>query len=278
MSLRYPRELNPSSVDYVVFTPEEYRTNKSYKGQEAGFSSAPAAGQSILLYMPNSTPAMGNENMWDRKNEPGPLGDLKRNLLSATTSIAMNAGTGEGGDLIDGFKAQMEDVKSKGGQAARQVGLNMVGAQANYSGSALLALQRGQVYNPNVELLYQGPNLRRFSFDYTFIPKSPFETADINSIIMAFKKSSAPSASGGMLKVPNVWRVTYMSKGGQNPYMNAFKKAALTGVTVVHNQGTDMHTAFADGMPITTQIQLQFMEVDIILSDDHDSSGSLQGY
>ena len=281
MSLRYPSDLNPSVVDYVVFSPEEYRTNQSYPGQESNFGSAPSSGQSIVLYMPNSTPAVGNENSWQAKGDEGPLGQLKRNVAMGAASVAMNVGTEAGGGisgLTEGLKAQMEEAKAKGGGAARQAAVNAIGGTFGYSGSALLALQRGQIYNPNIELLYQGPNLRSFNFDYTFVPKSPGETAAINSIILEFKKASSAQASGGMLKVPNVWRVTYMTRGVQNPYMNAFKKAALLGVTVQHNNGTDMHHSFGDGMPVVTSLQLQFQEVDIILRDDHDSSGSLQGY
>ena len=281
MSLRYPSELNPSVVDYVVFTPEEYRTNNSYAGQSSGFAGAPSSGQSIVLYMPNSTPAVGNENSWGAKGDPGPLGELKRNALISISAGALTAGTEEGGGisgLTENLKKQLEEAKAKGGPAARQAALNAVGGQFGYTGSALLALQRGEIYNPNIELLYQGPALRSFNFDYTFVPKTPSETASINQIIMAFKKASSAQANGGMLKVPNVWRVTYMTRGSQNPYMNAFKKAALLGVTVQHNNGTDMHHSFPDGMPVVTSLQLQFQEVDIILKDDHDASGSLQGY
>ena len=98
---------------------------------------------------------------------------------------------------------------------------------------------------------------------------------------MTFKKMSAPSeqGNGGMFEVPYIWQVQYMSaKGTKNVHMNAFKRAALSNITVQANPSSDMHAAFSDGMPVTTSLGLVFQEVDIITREDHDSAGTLQGY
>ena len=100
----------------------------------------------------------------------------------------------------------------------------------------------------------------------------------MNRIIMEFKKWSSPKDNGAMFEVPCVWEVTYMSGGAKNKMMNAFKRSVLHTITVQANTSSDMHVAFADGMPITTTISLQFQEVDIITRQDHASSGTLQGY
>ncbi len=271
--LKYPQELNEGQVDYVTFTPHEYRSNRS---GETG----PQTGSTIILYMPNSTPAVLNAQSYGAQTFEGVIGttgaDIATRLAGGIESAGFNMESANAG--IDAIKKQFEEVKSNAGPLARQAGTRLLAQIYGRSPNNITVMQRGQIYNPNVELLYEAPNLRTFNFDFIFSPKSEDEASIVNNIIKEFKVWSSPEENGGMFKVPCVWEVTYMTGSEQNKNMNAFKKAALTGVTVVHNQGTDMHTAFADGMPITTQIQLQFMEVDIILSDDHDSSGSLQGY
>lgn len=273
MTLRYPSQLNEAATDYVVFSSEEYRSNSSTEG------SPPAIGDSIILYMPNSTPALGNENSWGGMPFEGPLGAIKRDLMGAAAQATSEIGKSGGMSAIkDDITKKFEARKGDAVPAARQGALNAIGGTFGFNPNAILAIQRGEIYNPNIELVYQGPNLRSFAFDYNFIPKSAAETNAINSIIMTFKKNSAPTQSGGMLKVPKVWNIKYMTGGAQNRYMNAFKKCALMGVAVQYNAGSDMHQTFVDGMPVTTSLQLSFQEVDIILSGDHDEAGTAQGY
>ena len=261
----------------MIFTPEEYRSNSG-----GGGAGPPAVGAAIVLYMPNSTPAVGNEQSWNTNTFEGPLGAIKRDL--ATAAVEASQELGSGGDLglsaiKDDLAAKFEARRGEAGGAIRQAGVNAVASFAGANANALMAIQRGEIYNPNVELTYQGPGMRSFSFDYNFIPKNPAETNAVSNIIMTFKKMSAPKDLGsGMLKVPYVWNIKYMSRGGQNPYMHAFKKSALLSVVVQYNAGSDMHQSFVDGMPVTTTLQLTFQEVDIILRDDHDASGSLHGY
>ena len=141
----------------------------------------------------------------------------------------------------------------------------------------ILALSRGQVYNPNVELLYQQPQFRQFSFNFDFVPKNPGDSIAMNNIILNFKKWSAPKdLQNGMFEVPYVWQIKYYSNGQENSYMNKFKPAACMNVSVVANQATDMHVSHVDGVPVQTSIGLFFKETDIILRDDHQAG--TQGY
>ena len=259
----------------MLFTPEEYRSNNA-----GGAAGPPAQGSPILLYMPNSTPAVGNEQSWNTTTFEGPLGAIKRDLALGAVNIAQEIGNeGSMSQIKDDLTAKFKARRGEAGTAVRQAGVNAVASFAGTNANALMAIQRGEIFNPNVELTYQGPGMRSFSFDYNFNPKNPAETNSVSEIIMAFKKNSAPKDLGnGMLKVPYVWNIKYMSGGGQNTYMHSFKKSALLSVVVQYNAGSDMHQTFVDGMPVTTTLQLTFQEVDIILQDDHDESGSLHGY
>ena len=55
--MRYPLELNQIDTDYVTFSHHEYASN-------ASGASPPAAGAPIVLYMPNTTPTMGQQQNW----------------------------------------------------------------------------------------------------------------------------------------------------------------------------------------------------------------------
>ena len=280
--LKYPLEIQ-SGQDFVVFTHEPYRTNRAIPGQQEGFEgggSVPPAG-GVILYMPNSTPAVSNQNSWKQQNFVGPLGQVTQGLGVGLAAGAMNIGEkGMGVDeAIKGFQDQLENVKAKGGAAARQFVLGEIARTFNLSGAgALTALQRGEVYNPNVELLYEAPQLRGFSMDFIFIPKNRIEAEMMSKIILEFKLFSSPEANDGpMMTIPHVWRVTYKSGVGNDKFMNKFKKAALTTVSIQHNPGTDMHATFSDGTPLVTAMSLGFQEVDIITRRDHSIAGG-QGF
>lgn len=273
MTLRYPEELNTGDVDYVIFTAHKYVTN-------AAGANGPATGSPVILYMPTSSPAMSNPNGWGRKNFEGPLGALVRDVASEGAGMVDDVFREGGGQKsIDGFKSAFSSAAKNAGGAARQLGVGAVASVAQMEPNQLLAISRGKIYNPNVELLYKGPELRGFTFNYTFVPKSAGEAATVNSIIKEFKVQSSPSDTGdGMYELPSVYQVQYMSRGGVNPNMNQFKRAALTDITVQANPGLPMHMSFENGMPVLTQISLSFTEVDVITKQDQMSSSSAIGY
>ena len=283
--LRYPTEIGGSAApDYVEFVPTEYRSNspKGFQGNRgAAGAGAPAraTAQAVILYMPNSTPGVGNSQQWGDVNFIGPVGEVMRDLGMGAANIAYT----EGGvsDFVDTFKQELtklRDTTDVGG-VLRQGALEFAAAATKSSASQLMALAKGQVYNPNVELLYKMPGMRSFNFNFSFVPKNAAEARKVNEIIRNFKIWSAPQAlKSGMFEVPHVWQVKYKTAGGRdNPNMNKFKKAACVGVTVQANPQTTMHVAHEDGMPIETIMSLNFREVDIITRQDHrDAQG--QGY
>ena len=290
MTFRYPQEAGANGADTVVFTHEEYRNNRGGGAGGANAGPPPAGGGAITLYMPNSTPAPMNGQNWGSKSFEGPLNQLISNAGIAGANLVQNA---KGSDFTstDGLRNLGSQVGSAAGGLVKE-GMSNAGAIGKQglteliakattfdSASQLMAMSRGEIYNPNVELLYRGAGLRTFAFNYTFVPKNELEARQVNSIIMEFKKFSAPEETqSGMFKVPHVWNVTYMTGGAKNPNMNAFKKAALTGVSVAHNPGLDMHMTFPNGMPVVTSMSLSFQEVDIITRNDHDESGSNVGF
>ena len=287
MTLKYPQQIMEGMTDYIIFSAHEYRTNQAIGGQAtAGGGLGPAVGEQIILYMP-SAPAVRSGQNWAGKRFDGPLGELVKEAASRAAGEINTAnfsnfeegiatGKRASDSVVDMFKSSM----AKGGPAARQLGTNLVAGAANMTANQLTAMQRGEIYNPNIELLYDGPGLRGFNFNFNFVPKSAAEAQMVNQIILEFKKWSAPELNEEtrMLKVPCVWSVSYMTGGGKNKNMNAFKRAAMTDITVQSNAGLNMHMSFPDGMPISTSLAMSFQEVDIITRNDHLNGSSNVGF
>ena len=259
--MKYPSE---GQGDFVQFGHQKY----SAKGGGGG-------GGGITLYIPNQAPPVTSSQNWAAQDFKGPLGQARlsaaKNVGSAILA-APNIDKKSISDMVGNFTSDVE--KGGGfGEAARQGGLEAVAGLAGVgSASNLLALQNGEVYNPNTELIYQNPQFRSFSFDFTFIPKNEGDAQAACQIIKEFKTYSAPEVKQkGRLEIPHVWSIRY-----SNQYMGKFKQCALLGVTVQYNPGLSQHVTFPSGMPIVTALNLQFQEVEYVFRKDHQQG--LVGY
>lgn len=281
--LKYPLTLNENDTDYVTFSHRKYRPNRVPGGASGEVLGAapPNTSNRITLYMPNSTPVSNYGNAWNNQNFAGPLGDLRRN---AATTLGKGLDDLTSVKGIDDVKEAVKKLGSNSGKTvadaidntpgiAKQIGAEIIGRALVGSGNNLLALTTGKIYNPNVELLYQGPQLRQFSFDFLFVPRSQLEADMVSMIIKEFKVWSAPGDPGeeGYLCVPDVWDISYGGKVVGK--MNKFKPCALTSISVQDNAGETLHTTFTDGTPTSTSIKMTFSEVDILTRKDHEEAG-----
>lgn len=268
MTLTYPMGGALAGNDYVFFQHFEYASNRS------GRANPPSTGAQIQLYMPTNTANVSNQNKWGHKSMgEGALGGFYLDLAHTAGAENPDSAMRQIQEIL-GDKTRGIDFKGIG----YQLGITAAAGMLNMSPSAVTQMGQGKVFNPNIELLYEAPAPRSFGFDFTFIPRNAAEAAVVNKIILEFKKWSSPAgdSGGAMYKVPQIWQCTYVS-GGRTDVMNRFKPAALSGISVVANPNANMHATYTDGMPIETAIKLTFMEVDVILREDHEAVGG-QGY
>jgi len=147
--------------------------------------------------------------------------------------------------------------------AGQAVGANVVGRST------------GQVLNKNLELLFKGPKLRQFSFNFTFTPRSDTEAATVKEIIRFFKRSMAPQVAPErlFLYTPDIFQLEYIhNSGGPHPYLNRFKPCALTNFSVNYTPGNSYMT-YKDGSMTQYQIAMTFSELEPIYQNDHDVAG-----
>jgi len=150
---------------------------------------------------------------------------------------------------------------------------------SNVSLSSILARSGGKVINPNKELLFQGPTLREFSFNFPIMPTSPEEGKQVKEIIQLFKKHSAPkreSKGDFFLSSPDLFELSYLYKGGSHPFLNKFKYCALKSVNVNYT-GSSVYSTYEDGTPTHMTLGLTFGEVEPIFAEDFDGDTTV-GY
>lgn len=135
--------------------------------------------------------------------------------------------------------------------------------------------ETGKILNPNLELLFQGPELRSFNFNFQLSARSSEEAKNIKKIIRFFKKNMAVRRGDSdiYLKSPNIFKITYSQKES----LHKFKTCALRAFNVDYTPlGTYM--TFEDGTMVSYNISMQFQELlPIIGDDDYDSENEI-GY
>ena len=65
----------------------------------------------------------------------------------------------------------------------------------NLTASQLLARQTGNILNPNMELLFNGVNIRSFKFSFKMTPRNEKEAKEITQIIRKLKQNMSPSGA-----------------------------------------------------------------------------------
>lgn len=126
----------------------------------------------------------------------------------------------------------------------------------------------GGILNPNVELLFSGPTLRPFSFDFRMSPRGEQEAKSVKSIIRFFKKNMAPKRQDGnlFLKAPNTFLIKYQGVGEQG--LNKIKECALIDCRVNYTpQGSYM--TYEDGTMVSYFMSLTFSEIEPVYDVDY---------
>ena len=92
------------------------------------------------------------------------------------------------GKAIEGAGTRIRDaLKDEDLGAAKAVNAYLAGKAVGVGG-ALLSRVNGAILNPNLELLFEGPDLRQFNYTFKMSAESATEAFYIKSIIKWFKK------------------------------------------------------------------------------------------
>ena len=146
----------------------------------------------------------------------------------------------------------------------------------NVTPSSIVARATGQIFNPNLELLFSGVNLRSFPFKFEFFPRDADEGQEVLKIIRCLKYHAAPQLgsekgfAGAFISSPDVFQLTYMNgKGKPHPFLNNFMPMALV-QTAVDYSGSGTFSTFHDGTPTHIKLDLTFTELNPVYREDYD--------
>ena len=157
-----------------------------------------------------------------------------------------------------------------------QQGMQVYLAQEAANVQGLLSRTAGAVLNPNLELLFRGPQLRPFTFTFTLSPREESEGEMTRNIIRFFKQgmSVKTTASNVFLKSPNVFDIQYKTyvDGVEviHPSINTIKTCALIDCSVEYTPDGSYMTFNDEKRTMTSyRITLQFSETEPIYDKDY---------
>ena len=267
-NLRYPYSTIDGTQDFIKFSIFNYKrsgvvTRGSTVGEEQEKLKADALG-SIILPIPAQLTDSNSAN-W----KSGNMNFLQEQGLGAANNFMSGNATGAGKNINEVVASISQSPLVKDYFATQA--LNSLGG--NMSMESVMARSSGQIINPNMELLFSGPNLRQFSFQFKFTPRYQKEAETIRTIMKAFKRNMAPKGAGGtMLKTPNIFEIQYIGKARQ--YLNRIKMCALQNVGI-NFTGDGTFATYQDGSPISSMMTLQFQELTPIYNEDYEGYDSI---
>jgi len=229
---------------------------------------------SVTLPIPSG---ISDQNNADWGSQSMTAMDIFKADLAVKTLSTAAAGGNAGKAFADTAGGYLEFLRSQG-DAVKAATVNaFAAAAAGVEGQQLLARTTGMVMNPNMELLFKGPQLRPFSFKFTLSPRDETEAKNIVSIIRFFKQGMAPirSKSNLFLKTPHTFQLRYLHRGekedggtGLHFKLNAFKECALQSFGVNYTP-TGNYATYQDGTMVSYEITMGFSELEPVFNDDY---------
>jgi len=189
--------------------------------------------------------------------------------------------------IAGGGPAGAEAAKSEFENASKNAPDFQIAAASKFTQAALgqnagiLQRQYGAVLNPNMELLFNGPQLRSFGFTFRLSPRSEQEAIVVRKILRYFKQamSTKRSTAALLLQAPHTFAISYLSSNKQHPYLNKFKECALTSCNVNYTPDGNYMTFGANEPSMTSyELTLQFQELVPLFDDDYGDDNNNVGY
>ena len=241
------------------------------------FNDARMSGFSAAIMGPAVAGFLGKNNKFEfPKPKEGLEGIRTRasNLLKGTGEALLNI-LGAGAEAVTNDEFTRLTQLNAIAQAVSALGVSIDVDQA-------ITRVSGAVRNPNLELLFNGPSLRNFSFTIRLTPRSPEESKRVRMIIRVLKQHSAVKRNAGvfndsansnfLIGTPDVFKLRYIKARTQKDIkgLNKFKTCALTSVSVDYTGEVGRFAAYEeDSQPMTTIISLAFTELTPIYDEDY---------
>ena len=264
--LVYPTTLRQSNQDTIHFTMMKYvpKGLDGKKDQFGGGDRKMDASRSIgrvVLPIPAGINDSNNTNWASGEMNAGQMA-LAQIALKGITDGLEKAGQEAAAQVSKAAGAGKEDVKDAIAQT--------IAGAATGDQKALMQRSSGQVVNPNMEMLFGGPQIRDFSFSFNFTARSAREGRTILRILRFFKQGMSPirSESNLFLKSPHTFKLEYKNGSRSHKALNKFKECALKTCSLQYTPDGNYAT-FEDGIMTKYSMTLAFSELEPVFNDDY---------
>ena len=268
-NLRYPKDMN-GSQDYIQFSMLEYKPKDLISGGTLGTGDRPrvgfnqdGGGRTIMgtCVLPIQSGI--------KDNNAADWGENRMNaadLIKGSLALSALGDKGEAGSL-DKIADSVEKNTGVLKEGFRQLFVNkMTGVQG------ILKRTKGATINPNLELLFNGPTLRPFSFQFRLSARNKTEAEEIIKIIRFFKQGMAPIRTKGnlFLLAPHTFQVHFVHapSDGEHPYIGKMKECALKTFSTDYTPENN-YTTLKDGFMTSYTITMEFQELEPVYNDDY---------
>jgi len=271
-NMYYPIDVGSTNMDVMKIQMLKYEPRKiDVTDGEVGLGNRPEQknrriGGTVFLAIPGNIQDSNGVTYTD--GELNPFQAIGLGVFRNLAGLGDNPDTGA---LANALTNELSGGKSK--DAGKFLGNALGAAAVSLKANEVFARTQGAILNNNLELLFQGPQLRRFQFVFLFSPRSTREAITVKKIIRYFKQGMSTKQSGNnfFLKSPNTFQLNYLHRGesdGDHPGLNRFKECALERINVNYTPNTNYAT-YHDGTPVAYQVTMQFKELVPIFNEDY---------
>jgi len=264
----FPAGADSSGQDLIKFSALEFKPTQISGlgfGQKAMTDSRVRTGKVVFLPIPGGI-SDGNSASWSEGRMDA------AQIAGADIAIASME---KGGAGFEESMGRQIDKLQFGNEKIKEALKAKIGGALTGTNDQLLK-RSGGIMNPNMELLFDSPSLRSFSFTFKLSPRTSTEAKTIAKIIRTFKSSMAPKQTDDnlFLRAPDTWKIQYLNSDKRpQQYLNKFKECAMTNFTVNYAPDGTYATYEPDssgsGSMVSYEIGMSFQEISPVFEKDY---------
>ena len=244
---------------------------------------------SVLKYVPKQMEGLKFKSRASAKGRtigavtlpiPGGVNDKNQTTWGPGTMTPVQIATSNAVKTFLGENAEAAINEAK--EAAGVIGKNQKDVKAglaamfteNLTGAKdILARTEGAVMNPNMELLFSGPQLRSFTFTWRLSPRDERESMTVMRIIRLFKQSMAPKTTKSQLflKAPNTYKLEFVSPAGMrgtHRFLPKVKECAMVDFGVNYTPDGSYMT-YDNSSMVSYEMAMSFQEIEPVYNNDY---------
>lgn len=248
---------NTADADKLKVASDKMKNTPANRSLQIAGKNFTQSRKTIALYMPASVNA--KYSMGFQEEEIGVMSEAIRGVIKQ-----IQAGAGVG--------AAIGSQANNLGTAATQMGIKALDSILP-GAKDLIAIERGTIIAPRMEVMFQGIGKRSFEFQFTMIPKNEDETKQIYNIVREFKRAMTPSfrlnGSVRELSFPDQFQIAYMHINKDNTFLNKIGRCYLETADVTYggdnfitHEPLDIKGGPSGAPPSKVVLSLAFKEIE----------------